>query len=91
MAMNAGLENILEQFIEAEVEAFYGHFEKSTNIHERFLKWDETQGYIPWTQRLLISELRGRGFVNGRGSGGVRGLRGLRLKPLRESEGTKHG
>ncbi len=73
-------EDTVGQFIEAEIERMEGSFAKSADLHQRFIQWAERNGRIPWTQRLLIKELRGRGFTDGRGTGGVRGLRGLRLR-----------
>lgn len=73
-------EDTVGQFLEAEAERVVGGFEKSADIHQRFTQWIERQGLGSWTQNTLIKELRGRGVTDAKGTGGVRGLRGIRLK-----------
>lgn len=90
MLTKADMSMIVGEFLEAETDAVSGRFEWSAALHDRFLLWAKRKGHAPWTRKLLITELRGFGFTDGK-SNGNRGLKGLRLKPLQESEGTTHG
>lgn len=72
-------EDTIGQFIDQEINLVEGFFEKSTDLHRRFVQWIEAQGMSAWTQNTVIKELRGRGFIDAK-SNGHRGLKGLRLR-----------
>ena len=73
-------EDTIGQFIGDEILQEVGAFTSSADLHLRFTQWGEKQGLNSWTQRTLVKELKARGFTDSKGTGGVRGLRGLRLK-----------
>lgn len=73
-------EDVVGLFLADEVEVVEGAFSASQDLHARFSQWAEKQGLGAWTQTTLIKELRGRGFTDAKGTGGKRGLKGLRLK-----------
>lgn len=73
-------EDMVGQFIADEILQEVGAFTSATDLHMRFTQWGERQGLNSWTQRTLVKELKARGFSDAKGGGGVRGLRGLRLK-----------
>ncbi|REF67384.1 phage/plasmid primase, P4 family [Paracoccus versutus] len=73
-------EDTVGQFIADEIDLVVGGFESSADLHQRFTQWIERQGMSAWTQNTLIKELRGRGFTDAKGTGGKRGLKGLKIK-----------
>jgi putative DNA primase/helicase len=72
-------EDIVGQFLNDEVERVVGAFTSAGDLHQRFAQWAEAQGLSPWTQNIVIKELRARGFTDAK-SNGRRGLKGLRLR-----------
>ena len=73
-------EDTIGQFIGDEILQEVGAFTTAADLHMRFTQWGDRQGLNAWTQRTLVKELKARGFSDAKGTGGVRGLRGLRLK-----------
>ncbi|WP_281968593.1 phage/plasmid primase, P4 family [Roseovarius nanhaiticus] len=73
-------EDTIGQFIGDEIVQEIGAFTSAADLHMRFTQWGDIQGLNSWTQRTLVKELKARGFSDSKGTGGVRGLRGLRLK-----------
>ncbi|MEW9922091.1 phage/plasmid primase, P4 family [Marimonas sp. MJW-29] len=80
-------EDTVAQFIEDEAEVQVGAFTNGDDVARRFTQWCERQGLHPWAKRTLMKELRTRGFEDAK-SNGSRGLRGLRLRPWTDFNGT---
>jgi len=78
-------EDAVGEFCDGEIE----HDPQSrVAISEVFARWKrfaESRGYYVGTARWLVERLVARGFKRVRMHGGVRGLAGLRLKPIESS------
>ena len=72
-------EDVLGQFIADEIAETFDGFVTTTELHQRFTQWCETQGLRTWTLRTLNKDLKTRNWQESRRNHG-RGFAGVGLK-----------
>jgi putative DNA primase/helicase len=66
-------------------------FEKSGNLFASWKEWAERAGEKSGSQKRFADTLQGRGYPKKKGTGGVRGFEGIRLKMQDYSDDSRSG
>ncbi len=72
-------EDTLGKFLGDETTANPNAFVTGADLHQRFVRWMETQGLPPWTALTLKRELKNRGWAEHNRNHG-RGFSGMQMK-----------
>ena len=81
-------QDMLAQWIEDECDAEPGNDWKRATSADLFASWSayaKRAGEAPQSRKVFSDALAKKGFVNSRGSGGVRTYQGIRLKPTSDA------
>ena len=77
-------EDTLGEFIEENIITGYGNT-TAVEMFDRFSEWQREIGIsLTWTKKAMTQALKERGFKTDKLTGGVRGFRGVSLKPRQD-------